>query len=114
MLFGGLLLLVGSLFFEQAQIVFTSASIFILAWLAIMASIVQFAIWFFLLEKGDPGKVSAFLFLAPFFGVIFGWLLLNEQLHISTLVGGVLILAGIFLVNYAPKKKENDSPEKTV
>ena len=109
MFFGGLLLLFGSLLFEQAHIAFNPASIFIIGWLAVVASIVQFAIWFFLLEKGDPGKVSAFLFLAPFFGVIFGWLLLNEQLHISTLIGGGLILVGIFLVNYAPKRKENDS-----
>lgn len=105
MLFGGLLLLLGSLLFEQAHIMFTPVSIFILVWLAVMASIVQFAIWFFLLKKGDPGKVSAFLFLAPLFGVIFGWLLLNEQLHISTLVGGSLILVGIILVNYAPTEK---------
>lgn len=109
MLFGGLLLLLGSVFFEQVHIVFTPGSIFIIVWLAVMASIVQFAIWFFLLEKGDPGKVSAFLFLAPFFGVIFGWLLLNEQLHISTLIGGVLILVGIFLVNYGPQRNNNDS-----
>lgn len=107
MLFGGLLLLLGSLLFEQTHIVFTPTSIFIVAWLAVMASIVQFAIWFFLLEKGDPGKVSAFLFLAPFFGVICGWLLLNEQLHSSTLIGGALILAGIFLVNYSPKRKDD-------
>ncbi|ASK61035.1 EamA family transporter [Virgibacillus phasianinus] len=104
MLFGGILLLIASGLFEEVHIVFTSVSIFIIVWLAVMASIVQFAIWFFLLEKGDPGKVSAFLFLAPLFGVIFGWILLQEQFHLSTLIGGSLILAGIFLVNYAPKK----------
>ncbi|WP_193433344.1 DMT family transporter [Virgibacillus necropolis] len=109
MLFGGILLLLGSVLLEQAHIVFTPVSIFIIVWLAVMASIVQFAIWFFLLKKEDPGKVSAFLFLAPLFGVVFGWFLLNEQLHISTLVGGVLILAGIFLVNYSPKRNKNDS-----
>lgn len=99
MLFGGIILLMGSALFEQTHFVITPLSIFILIWLAIMASIVQFAIWFYLLNKEDPGKVSAFLFLAPLFGVIFGWLLLNEQLHISTLAGGSLILAGIYFVN---------------
>ncbi|MGY6211388.1 EamA family transporter [Cytobacillus firmus] len=66
-----------------------------------MASIVQFAIWFFLLQKEDTGRVSSFLFQAPFFGVLSGWLLpmANEKLDISTLIGGSHILVGIYLVN---------------
>ncbi|WP_085507068.1 DMT family transporter [Thalassobacillus devorans] len=104
MLFGGIILLAGSAVMEQSTFVVTPLSIFILIWLAIMASIVQFAIWFYLLKREDPGKVSAFLFLAPLFGVIFGWLLLNEQLHFSTLIGGSLILAGIYFVNRPAKQ----------
>ncbi|HET7578815.1 MAG TPA: DMT family transporter [Bacillales bacterium] len=103
MLFGGLILLLGSAFLEQARLVLNPTSVFIILWLAIMASIVQFAVWFFLLQKGDPAKVSAFLFLAPFFGVIFGWLLLNEHIGLSLLSGGVLIFLGIFLVNWPEK-----------
>lgn len=109
MLFGGLLLLLGSALFEQVHIVITSVSILIVLWLAIMASIVQFAIWFFLLQKENPGKVSSFLFLAPLFGVIFGWFLLNEQLHIATLIGGAIILVGIYLVNRPQKVNEIDN-----
>ncbi|MFD2657638.1 DMT family transporter [Gracilibacillus thailandensis] len=99
MLTGGLLLLLMSTIFEQVELVITTSSILIVLWLAIMASIVQFAVWFFLLQKENPGKVSSFLFLAPLFGVLFGWLLLDEQLHISTLIGGSIILIGIYLVN---------------
>ncbi|WP_078549650.1 DMT family transporter [Litchfieldia alkalitelluris] len=107
MLFGGILLLVGSLLFEQVTFVLNSLSIFIILWLAIMASIIQFATWFFLLSKEDSAKVSSFLFLAPFFGVIFGWILLNEEIHLSTLAGGGFILIAIFLVNKrATKVKE--------
>ncbi|GAA0488963.1 hypothetical protein GCM10008986_13410 [Salinibacillus aidingensis] len=51
MLSGGLLLLVGSALFEKVEIEITSVSILIILWLAIMASIVQFAIWFFLYRK---------------------------------------------------------------
>lgn len=106
MLFGGLLLLLASFTLEQVVFTLTPLSLFILLWLAIMASIVQFAIWFFLLQKEEPGKVSSFLFLAPFFGVIFGWLLLDETLQVTTLVGGCLILMGIFLVNWTRKVRE--------
>lgn len=112
MLFGGILLLLSSFVFEQVKISLTTVSIFIVLWLAFMASIVQFAIWFFLLQKEDSGKVSSFLFLAPFFGVIFGWLLLDETLHISTLVGGSLILLGIYLVNKPLKKRIRNVDDK--
>ncbi|WP_208588716.1 DMT family transporter [Gracilibacillus suaedae] len=99
MLAGGVLLLFASAFFEKVELVITANSVFIVLWLAIMASIVQFAVWFFLLQNENPGKVSSFLFLAPLFGVLFGWILVGEKLHISTLIGGAVILVGIYLVN---------------
>lgn len=100
MLCGGILLLIGSFLFEQPFFKITQASIIILLWLAIMASIVQFSVWYFLLQKGDPAKTSAFLFLAPFFGVLSGYLLLDEPVHWYVAVGGSLIFIGIFLVNW--------------
>lgn len=104
MFFGGLILLVGSVFLETSRLVINSSSILILLWLAIPASIIQFTVWFYLLQKGDSGKVSAFLFLAPLFGILFGWLVLGEQLGLPLLIGGSLIFAGIFLVNWPEKQ----------
>lgn len=99
MLFGGLLLLMASYVFEQPFFTVNVHSVFILLWLSIFSSIVQFAGWYYLLQHSDPGKTSAFLFLAPFFGVITGWLLLHEPLKPSLIVGGLFIIAGIYLVN---------------
>ncbi|SDH98227.1 Threonine/homoserine efflux transporter RhtA [Planococcus glaciei] len=104
MLSGGLLLLIGSFLLEDARLVINPTSIFIVLWLAIPASIVQFAIWFFLLQNGNPGKISAFLFLAPFFGILSGWLLLGEDIGLTLLAGGAMIFAGIFLVNWPDKR----------
>ncbi|MGM8364445.1 DMT family transporter [Virgibacillus sp. W0181] len=101
MLFGGLILLAASFILEDPFFEITTPSILILLWLAIMASIVQFAVWFFLLQKGDPGKTSAFLFLAPFFGVLFGWILLGEKIEWFGYAGGALILVGIFFANWS-------------
>ncbi|TWT25942.1 DMT family transporter [Planomicrobium sp. CPCC 101110] len=104
MLFGGGLLLLGSAFLENAYLNFNAVSAAVILWLAIPASIVQFAIWFYLLQKGNPGKVSAFLFLAPFFGVISGWWLLGEHIGYTVLTGGSMIFIGIFLVNWPDKQ----------
>ncbi|MBK5445118.1 MULTISPECIES: DMT family transporter [Peribacillus] len=107
MFFGGLLLLLSSFILEKPVFILNGNSLFILLWLSIMSSIVQFAVWYYLLQKGDPGKTSAFLFLAPFFGVLSGWLLLGETLYPSIIVGGLFIIIGVYLVNRNFQQKNN-------
>ncbi|SFL57554.1 Threonine/homoserine efflux transporter RhtA [Paenibacillus sp. 1_12] len=107
MLFGGFLLTLASLFMEDLRFTFNYISISSLAYLALFGSIAQFALWFYLLSKGDSTKTSAFLFLAPFFGVLFGYLCLDEPLHKEMAVGAVLVCTGIFLVNRSSSKNVN-------
>ncbi|WP_274654699.1 DMT family transporter [Paenibacillus humicola] len=99
MLAGGLMLLLLSLLTEKPHFAVNDESVAVLLWLALMGSIVQFGLWYYLLKNGDPGKTSAFLFLAPIFGVFMSWILLGETVGWQTLAGGALICAGIFLVN---------------
>ncbi|WP_461611062.1 DMT family transporter [Cytobacillus kochii] len=105
MLFGGGILLFFSSVFEEPFFHVTKHSVLILLWLSIMSSIVQFAVWYFLLQKGNPGRTSSYLFLAPFFGVLTGYVLLDEPISFSLLVGGSFILLGIYLVNNSFKKE---------
>ncbi|NDI34973.1 DMT family transporter [Chengkuizengella sediminis] len=102
MLFGGLLLLLLSITIETPKFMLNTESILIVLYLAIMGSIVQFATWYYLLSLGDPGKISAFLFLAPFFGVLSGWAILGEIVQWYVYLGGLFIFIGIFLVNWTP------------
>lgn len=106
MLFGGLILIILSLLIEKPFFDLNMKSVSLLLWLSIMSSIVQFALWYFLLQKGEPGKTSSYLFLAPFFGVLTGSVLLNETISLEFLGGGLLIIIGIFLVNSKFNKKE--------
>jgi probable blue pigment (indigoidine) exporter len=99
MFFGGILLLIGSVTLEKPVFVVNVISVSIILWLAVMASVVQFTIWFYLLTIGDPGKTSVFLFLAPLFGVISGWIILGEEVKWPLLIGGSLIIVAIALVN---------------
>ncbi|WP_246946143.1 DMT family transporter [Bacillus pinisoli] len=114
MLFGGLLLLIMSVILEDIYITINSKSILIIVWLAVMASIVQFTIWFYLLKEGDPAKTSAFLFLAPFFGVLTGWLILGEEIRWNVFLGGTLIFIGIFLVNWFLSSIEEKAKKKAL
>ncbi|GMA64249.1 EamA family transporter [Alicyclobacillus fastidiosus] len=112
MLFGGIFLLIASVTLERPKLILNTLSIGIELWLAIMASVVQFAVWFYLLQRGDPGKTSAFLFLAPFFGVISGWVLLGERITWGVFLGGMFIILGIFLVNWPEKKLSRSTGKK--
>lgn len=114
MLFGGLILFISSFFLETVFFIPNLSSITILLWLAIMASVIQFAIWFYLLQTGDPGKTSAFLFLAPFFGVLSGAILLNETIHWYVMLGGGFIFIGIFFANWMPQKNIQKTAYSTV
>lgn len=106
MLFGGLLLLLLSFVLESPHLIINAASLGVVIYLILMGSIVQFATWYYLLSRSDPGKTSAFLFLAPFFGVLSGRLILGEDIHKYVYYGGLCIFIGIFLVNWTKVDKK--------
>lgn len=103
MLSGGIVLLILSIVTEHPYFIITVTSLSVVGCLVILCSIVQFSGWFYLLRKGDAGKTSSFLFLAPLFGVLSSWLLLGEQMTWHVAVGGVFICGGVFLVNWEGK-----------
>lgn len=107
MLFGGFILIILSILLEKPFFDLNIKSILLLLWLSIMSSIVQFAVWYYLLQKGEPGKTSSYLFLAPFFGVLTGGVLLDEPITFAFIGGGLLIIIGIFLVNRNFKSSKN-------
>lgn len=102
MLFGGACLAALGTLIEGPVFVLNLHSAAILAWLVIMASIVQFGAWFYVLHHADPARASAYLFLAPVFGVLFGKLLLNQTTHWHVMLGAALVVGGIWLVNKGP------------
>lgn len=63
-----------------------------------------FSFWFWLLSKYPASDMASFGFLAPVFGVTFGWLILDEPVGLQLVVALVLVGLGIFLVNHKPKK----------
>lgn len=60
---------------------------------------IAYLIWFYLLRHRPAGEVAGYIFMVPFFAVLFGALILGEQMGALALVGGALVLVGIALVN---------------
>jgi probable blue pigment (indigoidine) exporter len=65
-------------------------------WLAIPVSIIAVQLWLYLL-KIDTVKASLFLFLCPIFGFIYSNLLLGEPITLSTIIGTILVLIGLYI-----------------
>jgi drug/metabolite transporter (DMT)-like permease len=67
-----------------------------------IASITYLA-WFWLIRHYPAPKLASFTFLTPLFGVLAGWLVLDEPLTAALLVAMVMVAVGIYLVNRQTK-----------
>ena len=64
---------------------------------------VGFLSWMWVLSIYPAGAMASFAFLAPVFGVLFGWLILDEALGLRIVGALVLVGIGIVLVNRPAK-----------
>jgi drug/metabolite transporter (DMT)-like permease len=61
-----------------------------------------FLTWFWVLSVYPASSMASYSFLAPVFGVFFGWLILGEQMTETIMIALVLVSAGVYLVNRKP------------
>ena len=69
-----------------------------LAYCALLVAVVAYLIWFRLLATSGATAASAYHFIMPPLGLLFGWLLLGESVAVADLLGIVPVALGIFLV----------------
>jgi drug/metabolite transporter (DMT)-like permease len=69
-----------------------------LAYLALFVSIFAYLLWFHLLNVSGATAASSYHFMMPPLGMLFGWLLLGEQVALTDLIGIVPVALGIYLV----------------
>jgi len=62
-----------------------------------------FVLWFWVLSIYPASDMASFSFLAPVFGVIFGWLILDEKISIAVVGSLLLVSLGIMLMNWKPR-----------
>jgi len=67
--------------------------------LGIFCSGVAYTLWAQALKEMDASRVGVFLYLEPFVTFFGAWLLLNEYITVLTLLSGLIIIAGVVLVN---------------
>ena len=67
--------------------------------LGIFCSGVAYVIWAQALRDMESAKVGAFLYFEPLVTVIAAWFFLREEITLLMIISGLLITAGVFIVN---------------
>jgi len=97
---GACWLLLAALVLERPVLKHYSAAAALgLAYLAVLGSCVTFVIFYGLLKQMAPVQLSSLAFITPVVAVFVGWLVLDEVLGPTTLVGAVVVLAGVALLH---------------
>lgn len=65
---------------------------------AIPANAVTFSLLATIVKRATPTQAAATAYLIPLFGVFFGWLLRGERLGGLELMGGALVVLGVYIV----------------
>jgi drug/metabolite transporter (DMT)-like permease len=68
-----------------------------LLFLGIFCSGLAYLFWYAALEKKDSSIVGVYLYLEPFVTLVGAYFFLNEEIQWMTLIGGGLILLGVYL-----------------
>jgi len=80
-----------------------------IAYLGIVSTVLSYVLFARGIEVIGPTAASSYVFLVPVFGVIGGWLLLNEEIGASMVLGFILIVYGVTEVQRENERLSPDS-----
>ena len=70
-----------------------------LIYLGVICTALSFFLYLYALARLGPVRVTSFINLLPVVSVVGGMLILGERLLLAQMIGGVVIVLGVFLVN---------------
>lgn len=82
-----------------------------LAYLILIGSLVGFTAYTWLLGNAPISLVSTYAYVNPIVAVILGVLVLQEQVTVQILLGGLVILVGVALVVSTERRRPKKAPE---
>ncbi len=68
-------------------------------WLALMSTVIAYLAWFQGLARVDGSSAAATLCIQPLLGTLLAILLLHDQLTLTTIVGGFLIVVSVYIIS---------------
>ena len=99
MLFGGIVMLVGSTIAGEPGRVdvgaFSTKSVLALAYLIVIGSLVAYSAYTWLLQNAPISQVATYAYVNPMVAVVLGWAILNEQVPATMVAASVVIVASV-------------------
>ncbi|QIN84459.1 EamA family transporter [Rubrobacter tropicus] len=105
------LLAISALVERDAAVDWTVEFVGLLLFLALVGTSLTTVVWYWLLQRGDVGRLVLFLFLVPIFGLGVGTFLFGETLGLLSVIGVVVTVSGIAFVA-RPGETSHWSPRK--
>ncbi len=82
---------------------------FAILWLGLLGTFIAYILFFSLLQSVGPTKTTLVTYFIPVVGVALGVIFLGETLDLRLVVGSILIVGGIVVVNWKPKRTRTPS-----
>jgi drug/metabolite transporter (DMT)-like permease len=79
-----------------------------LLWLGMLGSGLALILWYYLLHEIGPTRTISVTYIFPLGGVILGVIFLHEHLSWQLALGALLIISGVLVTNWTPKKVISD------
>lgn len=70
-----------------------------LLFLGFLGTAAGFSLYYRAITMIGSARSSVFINLVPLFSILLAWLLLGETVNISVLIGGAILMAGVYLTN---------------
>jgi drug/metabolite transporter (DMT)-like permease len=88
----------------NSQTINSVVNLSLIGWISILflglfCSGIAYVIWAQALRDMEAAKVGAFLYFEPFVTVVVAWFFLKEEITLMMILSGILITAGVFIVN---------------
>ncbi len=87
---------------ETREVIWHGELIFALAWLVLVLSVGAVGLLYLMIRHGAASRVASLFYLAPPLTVITAWLLFDERLGASALIGLGVVMVGVALVQKTP------------
>lgn len=90
-----------ALMLETREIIWGWELSFTLAWLVVILSIVATNLYYFMLRRGEAGRVSGLFYLTPPTAVVLGYLTYDETFGLIAIAGFAIAATGVALISRA-------------
>lgn len=82
-----------------------------IGYLVVFGSVISFIAYLYALQNLTTEQTSIYAYINPIVAMLLGWLIFAEKLTVFIAVGGLIALAGVYLVNKAYKTPSPAQPE---